>query len=173
MCTLVILDIFWVCFFCFFDRLYICKDALKIPFATSKAAHCYMNSCIFWGGMKGKSRGGQRARTVRCLHRQAKKKEREKEGERPPVCPLAFIVIPLMILQVGRNQCGLASAVLRSALCSSAQELWASLLPAAHRFSCDPEHGLPQRLTNFIHIFPILLRKPTWLVNPEPIVLHQ
>lgn len=90
-----------------------------------------------------KSRGGQRARTVRCLHRQAKKKGREKEGERPPACPLAFIVIPLMILQVGRNQCGLASAVLRSALCSSVQELWASLLPAAHRFSCDPEHVPP------------------------------
>ncbi len=80
-------------------------------------------------------------------------RERRRERERPPVCPLAFIVIPLTILQVGRNRCHLASAVLRSALRSSVLELWASLLPAAHRFSCDPEHGLPQRLTNFITTF--------------------
>lgn len=80
--------------------------------------------------------------------------ERQRRREStPPLCLLAFIVIPLTILQVGRNRCGLASAVLRSALCSSVLELWASLLPAVCGFSRDPEHGLPQRLTNFITTF--------------------
>lgn len=37
---LVILDIYWVISS---DRS-IWRDALKIPFATSKAAHCYVNS---------------------------------------------------------------------------------------------------------------------------------
>ena len=75
---------------------------------------------------------------------------KKKTGTDPLVRPLVFIVIPLMIRQVGRNQCVLASAALRSALCSSMLELWDGLLPAAHRFSSDPERSLPQRLTKFL-----------------------
>lgn len=102
-----------------------------------------------------------------------RRRKGEKKRERDPVCLLAFIVIPLTILQVGRNRCGLASAVRGSALRSSVLELWASLLPAAHRFSCDPEHGLPQRLTNFITTFSQLCsEKPTRLTNPQPIQPH-
>lgn len=98
----------------------------------------------------------------------------EERKRETPSCPLASIVIPLSLLQVGRNQCGLASAVLRSALCSSALELWARLLLAAHRFSRDPEHGLPQRLANVITTFSQLCsEKPTLTHQPTANPAHQ
>lgn len=122
----------------------------------SKAACFYVNSPSLLRRCEEIQRDGQCARTFRCLHRQDKRRGSEEEEKETLVSPPVFIVIPLTVLQVGRNRCGSASAVLRSALCSSVLELWASLLPAAHRFSRDPEHGLPQRLTNFITTFPQL-----------------
>lgn len=120
--------------------------------------HAVVWTAIFlWAGMKEKAGRRSVCKDIHMSPQTGKKKEKEEEGERDPrlsyVRPLTFIVIPLPIQQVGRNQCALASAVLRSALCSSVLELWASLLPAAQRFSCDPEQGLPQRLTNFITTF--------------------
>lgn len=130
------------------------RDSLKIPFATWKALHCYVNSCIL---LRRKWRKSCESADVQghlgfSTDWPRRKGEKKREWE-TPVSPLASIVIPLTIQQVGWNQCGLASAVVRSALRSSVLELWASLLPVAHRFSRDPEHGLPQRLTNFITTF--------------------
>lgn len=127
---------------------------------------CYLKSTAplceqlhsFEEEMKKKLRVCQCARTFRFLYRPRRKGEKKREWE-TPVSSLASIVIPLTIQQVGWNQCGLASAVVRSALRSSVLELWASLLPVAHRFSRDPEHGLPQRLTNFITTFSQLCRE--------------
>lgn len=127
---------------------------------------CYLKSTAllceqphsFEEEMKKKLRVCQCARTFRFLYRPRRKGEKKREWE-TPVSSLASIVIPLTIQQVGWNQCGLASAVVRSALRSSVLELWASLLPMAHRFSRDPEHGLPQRLTNFITTFSQLCRE--------------
>lgn len=127
---------------------------------------CYLKSTTllceqlhsFEEEMKKKLRVCQCARTFRFLYRPRRKGEKKREWE-TPVSSLASIVIPLTIQQVGWNQCGLASAVVRSALRSSVLELWASLLPMAHRFSRDPEHGLPQRLTNFITTFSQLCRE--------------
>lgn len=127
---------------------------------------CYLKSTAllceqlhsFEEEMKKKLRVCQCARTFRFLYRPRRKGEKKREWE-TPVSSLASIVIPLTIQQVGWNQCGLASAVVRSALRSSVLELWASLLPVAHRFSRDPEHGLPQRLTNFITTFSQLWRE--------------
>lgn len=127
---------------------------------------CYLKSTAllceqlhsFEEEMKKKLRVCQCARTFRFLYRPRRKGEKKREWE-TPVSSLASIVIPLTIQQVGWNQCGLASAVVRSALRSSVLELWASLLPMAHRFSRDPEQGLPQRLTNFITTFSQLCRE--------------
>lgn len=127
---------------------------------------CYLKSTAllceqlhsFEEEIKKKLRVCRCARTFRFLHRPRRKGEKKREWE-TPVSPLASIVIPLTIQQVGWNQCGLASAVVRSALRSSVLELWASLLPVAHRFSRDPEHGLPQGLTNFITTFSQLCRE--------------
>lgn len=129
---------------------------------------CYLKSTAllceqlhsFEEEMKKKLRVCQCARTFRFLYRPRRKGEKKREWETPvSSSSLASIVIPLTIQQVGWNQCGLASAVVRSALRSSVLELWASLLPMAHRFSRDPEHGLPQRLTNFITTFSQLCRE--------------
>lgn len=130
------------------------RDSLKIPFTTWKARRRYVNSRILLRRKWRKSCAtvSVQGRLGFSTNRPRRKGEKKSEWE-TPASPFAFIVIPLTIQQVGWNQCGLASAVLRSALRSSVLELWASLLPVAHRFSRDPEHGLPQRLTNFITTF--------------------
>lgn len=123
------------------------------------------------GGGSKEKKDGRRARTSRCLYRRAEKKE-EKERERDPPSAISPSLLSLWRSCRWEEAGFLASAVLRSALCSSALELWDSLLPAARRFSCDPERGLPQRLTNFITTFsPTLLNHQ--LANPQPIQHHQ
>lgn len=146
----------------------VCEDSLKIPFASSKALH---SDCILQGEGAKKKKDGRRARTSRCLYRRAEKKE-EKERDREPPSAISPSLLSLWRSCRWEEAGFLASAVLRSALCSSALELWDSLLPAARRFSCDPERGLPQRLTNFITTFsPTLLNHQ--LANPQPIQHHQ
>ena len=115
---------------------------------------------------------GHCARTFRCLHRQAKKKGKGEERE-TPVCPLSFIVIPLMILQVGKSNVvwpQLYWGQLSARLCWN---YGLAFCPQHTDLAVTLNVASPEPDKFYHHIFPTLLRKSTQLTNPQPIQPHQ